>query len=237
MASTSAPPPLTGFAHATLEFEGEQPLDCWFNPKEYTIQKQNKWTTPEVQGKDLPIAEFGGGGPRKLNLDLLFDGTDSDLDVQAVADRLFRMMDINTALGSGKGKNSGRPPTVLFRWGRQVMAKAVVESLSVQYLLFRQDGRPLRAQVKLALTQVNQAKDPSSRKGGGGGGSKGTNPTTRAMPGIASHSVRDGDSLPSIAYAHYRDPTRWRPIADANGIDDPLHLRRGTTLTIPRIEG
>jgi nucleoid-associated protein YgaU len=32
----------------------------------------------------------------------------------------------------------------------------------------------------------------------------------------------------------YGDPTRWRAIAEANGIDDPLALRRGRTLSIPR---
>jgi nucleoid-associated protein YgaU len=51
------------------------------------------------------------------------------------------------------------------------------------------------------------------------------------------HVVRDGDSLQSIAYAMYGDPTRWRSIAEANGIDDPLALRRGSTLSIPRANG
>jgi nucleoid-associated protein YgaU len=46
--------------------------------------------------------------------------------------------------------------------------------------------------------------------------------------------VRDGDTLQSIAFAHYRDPTRWRRIAEANAIDDPMRLRRGASLTIPR---
>ena len=62
------------------------------------------------------------------------------------------------------------------------------------------------------------------------------NPTTRADIGLGSHTVRDGDSLASIAYHHYRDPTKWRAIAEANGIDDPLHLTRGAVLSIPRIE-
>jgi len=51
------------------------------------------------------------------------------------------------------------------------------------------------------------------------------------------HTVQDGDSLPSIAYRAYGDATRWRAIADANEIDDPLRLRRGTPLMLPRLEG
>jgi nucleoid-associated protein YgaU len=51
------------------------------------------------------------------------------------------------------------------------------------------------------------------------------------------HTVKDGDSLPSIAFRTYGDPNAWRAIADANGIENPLHLRRGTALSLPRLEG
>jgi nucleoid-associated protein YgaU len=50
------------------------------------------------------------------------------------------------------------------------------------------------------------------------------------------HQVRDGDSLPSIAYDAYGDATRWRSIAETNGIDNPFALRRGTQLTIPKLD-
>ena len=52
----------------------------------------------------------------------------------------------------------------------------------------------------------------------------------------APHLVREGDSLASIAFAAYGDPTLWRTIAEANEIDDPLRLPRGRALAIPRLE-
>jgi hypothetical protein len=226
-------PPLTGFEQASLEIEGGDTIDCWFNPKEYTIAKANQWEVKPVTGVALPTAQYAGGQPRKLSLQLLFDSTDSDsLDVSDVTARLFKMMEAQAALGSGKGKNSGRPPMVTFIWGSTVTFKAVADNLSVQYTLFRADGTPVRAQAQLSLIQADKAMDKSSK----GGGAKAQNPTTRAQPGLESHTVRDGDSLASIAFAHYRDPTRWRAIAEANGIDDPLRLRRGTVLSIPSIE-
>jgi nucleoid-associated protein YgaU len=48
--------------------------------------------------------------------------------------------------------------------------------------------------------------------------------------------VQDGDSLPSLSYHNYGDATRWRTIAQANGIDNPFALRRGSQLTIPTLE-
>jgi hypothetical protein len=226
--------PITGFELASLEIEGDpEPIQCWFNPKEYTIAKQNQWKVDPIVGHALPTAQFGGGQPRKLTVELLFDSTDSTTqDVSEVTQRLFKSMEVSTALGSGKGKNSGRPPMLTFSWGSTVTFRAVADSLSVQYTLFDVDGTPLRAQAKLSLIQTDKARD----KSGGKGSSKPQNPTTRAIPGLGSHTIRDGDSLASIAYTHYRDPTRWRPIAEANGIDDPLRLKRGTVLSIPRLE-
>ena len=57
------------------------------------------------------------------------------------------------------------------------------------------------------------------------------------MAGRGVHTVQDGDSLPSIANPAYGDATRWRTIAEANDIDDPQRLRRGTPLMLPRQEG
>ncbi len=227
-------PPLTGFELASLEIEGEdEAIDCWFNPKEYTIAKVNQWKVDPVVGTALPTAQFGGGQPRKLNLELMFDSTDSqDLDVSDVTAQLFKAMEVSAALGSGHGRNSGRPPMITFIWGSTVSFKAVADNLSVQYTLFRPDGTPVRASAKLSLIQAERAMDKSSQHGA----SKPQNPTTRAQYGLGSHTVKDGDSLASIAYHHYQDPTRWRAIAEANGIDDPLHLKRGSVLSIPSLD-
>jgi nucleoid-associated protein YgaU len=104
-------------------------------------------------------------------------------------------------------------------------------SLTIQYILFHPNGEPIRATVDLELAQAEKASTAS-----GSPGNQAQNPTTRAERGLRVHRVRDGDSLTSIAYDAYGDPTRWRTIAEANGIDDPMRLRRGRELNIPRLE-
>jgi nucleoid-associated protein YgaU len=69
------------------------------------------------------------------------------------------------------------------------------------------------------------------------GANRSGNPTTRANAGHGIHIVKDGDTLPSIAYSNYGDATVWRAIADANGIENPLHLRRGRSLSLPKLAG
>jgi hypothetical protein len=222
-------PAPTGFQLAKLEIEGDEPIECWFNPKDYSVQKANNWEIKPVVGAGLPRAQFGGGNARELSLELFFNSA-PESDVGDITDRLFKMMEVNKAFESSK--NSGRPPMITFAWGGNLSFKAVAKSLSVQYTMFRPDGMPTRAQAKISLVQVQDAVGKSK----GSGKKKPQNPTTRAIAGLGSHTIRDGDSLQSIAYANYGDPAQWRAIAEANGIDDPLRVRRGQVLAIPRID-
>ena len=219
-----------GYQQAQLEIENDSPpLKCWFNPKEYTVSKSNNWTVKTKVGQALPDVQFTGGQPRQLTLELLFDASDSESeDVTAICNRLFKMMEVDRQYAGGN-RNTGRPPKVTFAWGRVLGFKAVPMSLSVQFTLFRPDGTPIRASVKLTFQQVENALQMS----GSGASSERQNPTTTGLEGLTSHVVRDGDSLQSIAFKAYGDATKWRTIAETNGIDDPLRLRRGTILTIP----
>ncbi len=229
--------PSANVQKAYIQSELGDKVECWFNPKDFSIAKNNTWTVEAKAGAGLGDPQFGGGQPSKISIDLLFDESDNPRgDVRKVCDKLFDMMKVNAKLStsssssksggkSGGNKTTGRPPTLKFGWGRLITFKAVCDSLSVQYTLFDTEGTPIRANAKLQLTQVAE----------GTGTSGGQNPTTRGLAGLGSHVVRDGDSLQSIAYAAYGDPNKWRAIAEVNGIDDPTRLERGRMLTIPRL--
>jgi nucleoid-associated protein YgaU len=215
----------SGFQQAQLMIEGQDPLTCWFNPSDYTVSKANQWSDGRQLSEEFPQREFIGGEPRELTLTLLFDAADTDHDdVADVTDQLFTMLDVQPEVESGK--KTARPPTVTFTWGQVSSFTAVATQLRVRYTLFDVDGTPLRAVADITLTQVEKVV-------GAGGGAR-QNPTTSGIAGVRLHVVRDGDSLQSISYAMYGDATRWRTIAESNGIDDPLALPRGQTLTIPR---
>lgn len=207
-----------GFQKAQLQIEGGDTIDCAFNPESYTISKTNVWTYKPTQGKDLPDAEFGGGMPMTYRMSLLLDVSlqGPDTSVKDLANKL---------MGAMHG-NGSAPKFVTFSWGSVKLPKAAPVSISINYSLFRPNGEPIRAMVDLELAQAEASTPPGQAQ----------NPTTRGIAGLRSHDVRDGDSLPSIAHAAYGDPTRWRAIAEANDIDDPLRLPRGRALTIPRLD-
>jgi nucleoid-associated protein YgaU len=45
-----------------------------------------------------------------------------------------------------------------------------------------------------------------------------------------------GDSLASIAWSEYRDPTVWRAIAERNGVSDPMRVAPGRQLLMPPLD-
>jgi Contractile injection system tube protein/LysM domain len=219
-----------GFQRAQLEIEGGGPaIECAFNPQSYTVSKTNVWNFKPTTGTDVPTGEFGGGLPRRTQLSLLLDVSllGPDESVKDRTNELLKMMET----GGGGGGGGAAPPFVTFRWGSVDLPKSVPVSLTIQYVLFHPNGEPIRADVGLELAQAEKASTASSSSG-----NEPQNPTTAALRGLKVHTVADGDSLASIAYDAYGDPTRWRLIAEANGIDNPMHLNRGTPLTIPRLD-
>lgn len=207
-----------GFQNAKLQIEGGDTIQCAFNPETYTISKTNVWTYKPNQSKDWPDPEFGGGLPMTYKLSLLLDTSLQGPD-QTVKDQANSLMKAMHGGGSA-------PKFVTFSWGANKLPKAAPLSISIQYALFQPNGDPMRAFVDLELAQAEDTSPAGQAQ----------NPTTRGTVGLRSHIVQDGDSLHSIAYESYGDATRWRPIAEANGIDNPLALRRGSTLTIPRLD-
>ena len=52
-------------------------------------------------------------------------------------------------------------------------------------------------------------------------------------PVARNHMVVKGDSLYRLAKVYYGAPTRWKDIAQANGIREPYVIREGDRLRIP----
>jgi hypothetical protein len=161
--------------------------------------------------------------PAHMTLELLFDVTlNKSGDILNDTNALFHAME----------PQNGKPAVITFKWGSTKSFPAYLASLEVQYVLFRSDGSPVRAWARMTLVQAaveTTRFNPYALQAG-------QNPTTQAEEAGRTWTLRQGDSLPSIAWECYGDQNAWRAIARANAIDDPLRLRRGSVLTIPELD-
>lgn len=199
---------------------------CMFNPTDYTFSKTNNWTEVMVESQNTPNIEFAGGQPATLELNLLFDTYEPHShptlnikagdDVRKYTKGLWEMMKVNT---SGNGKKE--PPRCRFEWGSFWSFEAVITSMTQKFILFDNDGTPLRAEVTVSLKQVkDEGQYPRQ------------NPTSGGSPGERLHVVREGETLAAIAYQEYGDSGLWRQIAEHNPIPDPRRLKAGQPLII-----
>jgi nucleoid-associated protein YgaU len=214
---------MTGPMKAQLNIENSSPIPCLFNPSELTVSKSNSWQAGQSKGRNAPELRFQGGQSATLSLSLTFDTTETGKDVTFHTSKLLDLLKSNPNLpGADPARNSGRPPWVQFQWGKLQSFKAIVEKLQLKFTYFASDGTPLRAKCDLSLKQwKDEAEYPLQ------------NPTSSTPSLHTVHTLLPGETLDRVAAMYYQDATRWRVIAEANGIIDPLEIPPGTALVLP----
>lgn len=194
-------------------------ITCMFNPHEYTISKSNSYSETPRNRANTPQFEFTKAGAQTLKLNLLFDTYESGEDVSKITNKLWKFMEPKDV---GNRNNKKEPPGVAFEWG-VFRFVAVITNMTQRFTLFLHDGTPVRAVVDVTFDQHVDLNDYP-----------GQNPTSGGGLVQQMWSVVRGDRLDTIAARVYGDATKWRLIAEHNEIDNPLALRSGQTLAIPR---
>jgi hypothetical protein len=201
----------------------EMVLTCEFNPSSVKVNKSSTWSTPHARNaKDHPRPQFVGTGPQTMTVNLLFNAYKRDGSAAAipVATAVQKLLDWTQPTRRSQDANNPASPMIEFHWGSQVAMTGFLRSVEVDYLLFDDDGTPLRATANVQLQALPTPAPP-------------TNPTSGGITGRRSAQTTDADSLASIAQREYGNANLWRAIAIANDIDDPGRIPSGTRLLLP----
>ncbi len=189
--------------------EGD-PIEVLFNPTEYRLEKSNQFAEVAIPGLESPPIQFVRGNIRTLSMQLFFDTYEQGEDVRDHTGQIVGLLDVDPDLHA--------PPVCIFSWG-DLNFVGVLERANQTFQLFLSDGTPVRATVDVSFKEYFYA------------------PGDRQSADFAKrYVVRRGDTLSGIAGRKYGDPALWRPIAEENGIDDPLSIEPGQVLTIPAIQ-
>ncbi len=225
---------ITPFAKKGEDYERLADIPVLFNPESYAISKSVTWSPPQTAGGgnnktqskiNAPTISFGGGGSRQLSLELFFDVTvpiernGRKIEIADVREETNKIV-VLTRIEKGEDQ----PRVCEISWGQAPVGSdfpfiGVISSLTQKFTQFKSDGRPVRANLTLTLVEF---LDPKLDK-------------RKTDPELTTRIVKGGETLSSIAAEFYRNPKRWRIVAEANNIDDPRHLEVGRTLIIPKV--
>lgn len=210
-------------------------IEVLFNPTSYSIGKSVGWNSPGTtginsggssenqneeqtrRGLNAPQVAFGGGSARQLSLELFYDTT---LPIEGITPMSDVRNETNKIVELSRiERDEEKPPVCLVSWGAAFPFRGVVTNLTQKFTLFTSSGVPLRANLTVSFREYLPPEDDKRE----------------TDPVFTTRIIKGGDTLSSIAAEIYRDPTRWRIIAEENSIDDPRRLNIGQMLSIPKL--
>ncbi len=200
-------------------------IPVMFNPEEYTLNKDNNFAQQTIPGLRAPLLQFTHGNMRTLEMELFFDTYEEHRngsqvlnrageDVRKLTGKVVGLLDINS--------QTHAPPVLLVTWS-SLSFTCVLARVSQKFILFRDDGTPVRARLTVTFNEFTNAEREAKEVG------------RQTADFTKLHFVMQGETLSGIAAKHYENPQTWRPIAIANNLDNPQDIFPGLELQIPSL--
>ena len=213
----------------TITPEKGESIKALFNPERYTVNKSVQFVDIPIPGLDSSVVQFVNGQNEKITLELFFDTTESGMvenvkDVRKLTGKVYQLLKVNGELHA--------PPRCILRWGEagklfsfgtNVSPWCVLESVTEEFNLFSPSGVPLRAKLNVSFREAWTVEEQLRET------------PRHSADRTKIHEVKRGETLSHVAAIQYNDPGEWRPIAEANELDNPRRLPPGSELRIPKI--
>jgi hypothetical protein len=113
-----------------------------FNPNKYNLKYEIEYDKKGASGSSGAAPKFAQMKQQELSLEFFLDGTGVQPDDGFVDDKADKFLKVCYAYEGGKHKNN----YLRISWASLVF-DCVLKDADIAYVLFRSDGRPLRAKI------------------------------------------------------------------------------------------
>ncbi len=194
------------------------PFIAMFNPETLAVREGVDWKNnapPTANGSDVT---FQRTWARTFSIDILLDGT--GVNTEGVKIPVTAQVLLFRATTSGVKGDVHRPSYLLVQYGTFI-STCVLNSSTITYTMFDLTGLPIRAKINATFTE----RTPSG--------------LMKVLSMLSSPDlthevvVKDGDTLPLLTHAIYKDQRYYLQVARVNGLTNFRDLKPGTRLIFP----
>lgn len=192
-----------------------------FNPTAYGLKHEIVYAPSKPSGATGSPQKFQSVKPREFSLEFMFDGTGVATDgvVMDVSQKIKEFLDIT----GGFDGDAHRPKFLKVSWG-DLISRCVLKVAEVNYSLFKMDGKPLRAKIKVDFTEAIDETTRVAKEG-------------KNSPDLTHQRiVKAGDTLPLMCYNIYGDAKYYLHVAEFNGINNFRQLQIGREIHFPPLK-
>jgi len=183
-------------------------IDVMFNPSSLKIKSITKYSDPKpINNRDIKgLEQFLRVENEILTVELFFDTTREGMNARGVRSVVQPILDLAKA-----PKVNELPPKLVFAWG-DFDFPCVISSIDQTYDYFDSAGRALRATLVVTFIGYDAKENKEEEK----------SKTPEVKEEKKETKIKDGEKPPEVAARTTGDPTQWRPVYEAKGIDNPF---------------
>ncbi len=193
-------------------------FEVMLNPSSYNYDYSISYNKKEAVGQVGSDTKFGHIEAEKINFDIVLDGT-GVVDVAGVPDVKTQVKQLNDIVYKYDGEKH-ETNVVRLLWGSLIFFGRL-DSMAIEYTLFKPSGEPLRAKIKLAFSSFVSKEEEALQ-------------ANRSSPDLSHYvEVQAGDTLPLLCYKIYKNSAYYLEIARVNNLRNFRNLVPGTRLHFP----
>ena len=192
----------------------DKEIPVMYNPNQYSYGR-----TMDIKHEKGAGLSFNQVNYDDFSVELFYDTYETGTDVH---DKLVPLEALMMPTVDQESRKT--PPTCMFSWGSFCYI-GFITSIKQNFIMFLSTGIPVRAKVTVTFKASFTEKENTKRSG---------NEACRKH-----WKVTRGDRLDLLAAKLLMDPKKWRLIAQANDVSDPLAFPEashiGQTIVIPDV--